>query len=43
MRVNGVPIEVIGILESKGQSGGGGMGRDRDDVVLAPSASSVTG
>jgi putative ABC transport system permease protein len=36
MRVNGVPIEVIGILESKGQSGGGGMGRDRDDVVLAP-------
>lgn len=35
MRVNGVPIEVIGILETKGQSGGG-MGRDRDDLILAP-------
>ncbi len=35
MRVNGVPIEVIGILEAKGQSGGG-MGRDRDDLILAP-------
>ncbi|MEZ6031396.1 MAG: ABC transporter permease [Hyphomonadaceae bacterium] len=35
MRVNGVPIEIIGILESKGQSGGG-MGRDRDDVIIAP-------
>jgi putative ABC transport system permease protein len=35
MRVNGVPIEVIGLLEPKGQSGGG-MGRDRDDVIVAP-------
>lgn len=35
MRVNGVPIEVIGLLEAKGQSGGG-MGRDRDDLILAP-------
>jgi ABC-type antimicrobial peptide transport system permease subunit len=36
IRVNGVPVEVIGILESKGQSGGGGMGRDRDDTIVAP-------
>ncbi len=36
IRVNGVPIEIIGILESKGQSGGGGMGRDRDDIIIAP-------
>ena len=36
MRVNGIPIEIIGILEAKGQSGGGGMGRDRDDMILAP-------
>ena len=35
MRVNGIPIEIIGILEAKGQSGGG-MGRDRDDMILAP-------
>jgi putative ABC transport system permease protein len=35
MRVNGVPIEVVGLLEAKGQSGGG-MGRDRDDLILAP-------
>ncbi len=34
IRVNGVPIEVIGILESKGQSGG--MGGDRDDTIVAP-------
>jgi putative ABC transport system permease protein len=36
IRVNSVPMEVIGILESKGQSGGGGMGRDRDDTIVAP-------
>lgn len=36
IRVNSVPIEVIGILESKGQSGGGGMGMDRDDTLIAP-------
>lgn len=36
IRVNGIPIEIIGILETKGQSGGGGMGRDRDDMILAP-------
>ena len=36
MRINGVPVEVIGILEAKGQGGGGGMGRDRDDVIVAP-------
>jgi len=36
IRVNSVPIEVIGILESKGQSGGGGMGMDRDDTIVAP-------
>lgn len=36
IRVNGVPIEIIGILETKGQGGGGGMGRDRDDIIIAP-------
>ena len=36
IRVNSVPIEVIGILESKGQSGGGGMGMDRDDTMVGP-------
>ncbi len=36
IRVNSVPIEIIGILESKGQSGGGGMGMDRDDTMVAP-------
>lgn len=36
IRVNSVPMEVIGILESKGQSGGGGMGMDRDDTIIAP-------
>jgi putative ABC transport system permease protein len=36
IRVNSVPIEIIGILESKGQSGGGGMGMDRDDTMIAP-------
>jgi putative ABC transport system permease protein len=36
IRVNSVPMEVIGVLESKGQSGGGGMGMDRDDTIVAP-------
>ncbi len=36
IRINSVPVEVIGILESKGQSGGGGMGMDRDDTVIGP-------
>lgn len=36
IRINSVPVEVIGILESKGQSGGGGMGMDRDDTVVGP-------
>ncbi|HOY79429.1 MAG TPA: ABC transporter permease [Hyphomonadaceae bacterium] len=36
IRVNSVPVEVIGILESKGQSGGGGMGQDRDDTMIGP-------
>jgi putative ABC transport system permease protein len=33
IRVNSVPMEVIGVLESKGQSG---MGQDRDDTIVAP-------
>jgi len=36
IRVNSVPVEIIGLLESKGQSGGGGMGQDRDDTIIAP-------
>jgi putative ABC transport system permease protein len=36
IRINSVPVEVIGILESKGQSGGGGMGMDRDDTIVGP-------
>jgi len=36
IRVNSVPLEVIGLLESKGQSGGGGMGMDRDDTMVGP-------
>lgn len=36
IRINSVPVEVIGILESKGQGGGGGMGQDRDDTIVAP-------
>ena len=36
IRINSVPVEVIGILESKGQAGGGGMGQDRDDTIVAP-------
>jgi putative ABC transport system permease protein len=35
IRINSVPVEVIGLLASKGQSGGG-MGQDRDDIVMAP-------
>jgi putative ABC transport system permease protein len=33
VRINGGAFEVIGILESKGQSG---FGADQDDIVLAP-------
>ncbi|WP_397416372.1 ABC transporter permease [Phenylobacterium sp.] len=33
MRVRNVPFEIVGVLESKGQSG---FGQDQDDVVLAP-------
>jgi putative ABC transport system permease protein len=33
VRVRSVPFEVIGVLESKGQSG---FGQDQDDVLLAP-------
>ncbi len=36
IRINSVPVEVIGILESKGAAGGGGMGQDRDDTIIAP-------
>jgi putative ABC transport system permease protein len=36
IRLNSVPVEIIGVLESKGQVGGGGMGQDRDDTVIAP-------
>lgn len=35
IRVNSVPVEIIGVLESKGQ-GGGGMGQDRDDTMIGP-------
>jgi putative ABC transport system permease protein len=35
IRLNSIPVEIIGILESKG-AGGGGMGQDRDDTVVAP-------
>ena len=35
IRVNNIPVEIIGILESKGQSGGG-MGQDRDDTIIGP-------
>jgi putative ABC transport system permease protein len=33
IRVGAVPFEVIGVLESKGQSG---FGQDQDDIVLGP-------
>ena len=36
IRLNSVPVEIIGVLESKGQAGGGGMGMDRDDTLIAP-------
>lgn len=33
VRVRGVPFDVIGVLETKGQSG---FGQDQDDIVLGP-------
>ncbi len=33
MRINNAPFRIIGVLESKGQSAGGG---DQDDVVIVP-------
>jgi putative ABC transport system permease protein len=36
IRINSVPVEVIGVLETKGGGGGGGMGQDRDDIIIAP-------
>jgi putative ABC transport system permease protein len=33
VRINSVPVEIIGILESKGQAAGG---QDRDDTIIAP-------
>ncbi|MDP3740276.1 MAG: ABC transporter permease [Hyphomonadaceae bacterium] len=36
IRVNSIPVEIIGLLESKGAAGGGGMGQDRDDTMIAP-------
>jgi putative ABC transport system permease protein len=35
IRINSVPVEIIGILEAKGQAGGG-MGQDRDDTIIGP-------
>ena len=35
IRINSVPVEIIGILESKG-AGGGPMGMDRDDTIVGP-------
>jgi len=34
IRIRNVPFQIIGVLSEKGMSG---MGRDRDDIVLAPS------
>ncbi|MEZ5938204.1 MAG: ABC transporter permease [Hyphomonadaceae bacterium] len=34
IRLNSVPVEIIGVLEAKGQ--GGGPGQDRDDTIIAP-------
>jgi putative ABC transport system permease protein len=33
IRINGQPYEVVGVLETKGQSG---MGQDQDDVIVIP-------
>ncbi len=33
LRFNGIPLKVIGVLESKGQNA---MGQDQDDIVYAP-------
>jgi macrolide transport system ATP-binding/permease protein len=33
IQVRGVPLEIVGLLEARGQSGGG---RDQDDVVMIP-------
>lgn len=33
IRVNGQPYEVVGVLETKGQSG---MGQDQDDTIIIP-------
>ncbi|MEP7209972.1 MAG: ABC transporter permease [Alphaproteobacteria bacterium] len=33
IRINSVPVEIIGILETKGQAAGG---QDRDDTIIAP-------
>ena len=35
IRINSVPVEIIGLLETKGGSAGG-MGQDRDDTIVAP-------
>jgi putative ABC transport system permease protein len=35
IRINSVPVEIIGLLELKGGSAGG-MGQDRDDTIVAP-------
>jgi putative ABC transport system permease protein len=35
IRLNSVPVQIIGVLDKKGQSGGG-MGQDRDDRFVAP-------
>jgi putative ABC transport system permease protein len=37
IRINSVPVEIIGLLELKGGSAGG-MGQDRDDTIVAPLA-----
>jgi putative ABC transport system permease protein len=34
IRINGQPYEVVGVLETKGQSA---MGQDQDDIVIVPS------
>lgn len=35
IRINSVPVEIIGLLEVKGQTGGG-MNMDRDDTIIGP-------